>query len=121
MCSPRVLDLAPLLRADGPCAPQRLAWLVFQLFIPVAAVGCATAYLRREASTFPVLPGDVQWTPKSSVTLPRAAALVGLVAGLLGLGGGELMAPLLLVVGMLPQVAPHHARPLTLTASPSSL
>ena len=52
-----------------------------------------------------VLPGDVRWTPRSAVSLACAAAAVGLVAGLLGLGGGELMAPLLLAVGLLPQVA----------------
>lgn len=32
------------------------------------------------------------------------ALLIGMVAGLIGLGGGELMAPLLLALGMLPQV-----------------
>ena len=37
--------------------------------------------------------------------LPCMGAFIGVVAGLLGLGGGELMAPLLLVIGMHPQVA----------------
>ena len=37
--------------------------------------------------------------------LPCMGAFIGVVAGLLGLGGGELMAPLLLALGMLPQVA----------------
>merc|ERR1711988_1373813 len=32
------------------------------------------------------------------------AVLVGTIAGLLGLGGGELMAPLLVHLGMLPEV-----------------
>lgn len=67
------------------------------------------------------LPGDVSWTARSAVLLPCIAAAVGLVAGLLGLGGGELMAPLLLIVGMLPQVASATSAFMVLFTSSSDI
>ena len=39
------------------------------------------------------------------IVVPLIALVVGVVSGLLGLGGGELLAPVLLQLGMLPQVA----------------
>ena len=80
-------------------ADQAAAW---------AGAGASADVGRSAATDDPyasTLPGDVRWTAKRAILLPCVGAFVGLVAGLLGLGGGELMAPLLLALGMLPQVA----------------
>ena len=128
-------DLTP----GGPCAPQQLAWLGVQLGIPVVAVGMAARQLKgadadadadadgggggggAAAERRERLPGDVQWTRSSVVALPCVAALIGLMAGILGLGGGELMAPLLLAIGMLPQVATSTSACMVLFTSSSDL
>ena len=52
----------------------------------------------------PLLKGDIAWTTRTTVGTQCLAMLAGTIAGLLGLGGGELMAPLLVHLGMLPEV-----------------
>ena len=110
----------------GKCAPSRLAFIFAELSVVVLVAGLAASWLVRDqrrrdddaaaveesgialeggGAAEKALPGDLRWTAKNSFVLPCVGAAIGMVAGLLGLGGGELMAPLLLVVGMLPQVA----------------
>eukprot|EP00755_Sulcionema_specki_P015541 Sspe_Gene.59695::Locus_32799_Transcript_1_9_Confidence_0.400_Length_1670::g.59695::m.59695 len=59
----------------------------------------------RDAVGLPPVEGNIDWNSTKVIVGPAAACGVGLVAGLLGLGGGELMAPLLLELGMIPKVA----------------
>lgn len=59
----------------------------------------------REAHGVPLMRGDLEWTLQRTISAQTMALLVGTIAGLLGLGGGELMAPLLVHLGMLPEVA----------------
>ena len=94
----------------GICSAPRLAWLFGQLGVVAIASAMGGLFLYkiqfvRDANGEPVLPGDTVWKAKNTISLPFMGFLVGVVAGLLGLGGGELMAPLLLAIGMLPQVA----------------
>jgi uncharacterized membrane protein YfcA len=49
--------------------------------------------------------GDIQWKLKNAIFLPIMFLSAGLVAGLLGIGGGIITGPLLLELGMIPQVA----------------
>ena len=58
----------------------------------------------RKRYRVPVLPGDIIWTTSKTIGVQCMAVLVGSIAGVLGLGGGELMAPLLVHMGMLPEV-----------------
>ncbi|CAK0837600.1 unnamed protein product [Prorocentrum cordatum] len=51
------------------------------------------------------LPGDPELGGASVVLFATASTVIGLVAGLLGLGGGEFMVPLLLGFGVSPRVA----------------
>ena len=64
-----------------------------------------TRQSQRERDEFgvAVLPGDIVWTLEKTITTQAMAVFVGICAGLLGLGGGELMAPLLVHLGMLPE------------------
>lgn len=48
---------------------------------------------------------DVQWTERSSFLYPLACGVAGLCAGLFGIGGGIIKGPLMLEMGLLPQVA----------------
>ena len=47
----------------------------------------------------------MQWTPSTSILYPLACGLAGMCAGLFGIGGGIIKGPLMLEMGMSPQVA----------------
>ena len=94
----------------GTCSAGKWALRAFLLIAVVAAVAVGGVLTRRSqaaqaAAGAQPLPGDIQWSRAQCVAIPLLGYGVGTVAGLLGLGGGELMAPLLLAIGMLPQVA----------------
>ena len=80
------------------------------IYLGILAVGIVSFMMtissqrQRETYKLPVLPGDIQWTLSSTLSTQALATAVGTIAGLLGLGGGELMAPLLVHLGMLPEV-----------------
>ena len=94
----------------GTCSAGKWALRAFLFLAVVAAVAVGGVLTRRSqaaqaAAGARPLPGDIQWSKAQCLAIPLLAYGVGTVAGLLGLGGGELMAPLLLAIGMLPQVA----------------
>ena len=79
-------------------------WLGILAVTVLAFVMTMQSQKQREAYGVPTLPGDMQWTLRKTVSTQAMAVLVGAIAGILGLGGGELMAPLLVHLGMLPEV-----------------
>ena len=81
--------------------------LLYALVVTVSMVAITMtleSQRQREAYRVPVLPGDMVWTLQKALGTQLMAVIVGTIAGLLGLGGGELMAPLLVHLGMLPEV-----------------
>ncbi|RLN63811.1 hypothetical protein BBJ28_00019443, partial [Nothophytophthora sp. Chile5] len=87
-------------------------WLLLLLEIPwVLAFAVATAiYLfrqhRRKLSVnYPFVEGDVHWTLKTVVRFPLGCAGAGLVAGLFGVGGGIISGPMMIEMGIVPEVA----------------
>jgi uncharacterized membrane protein YfcA len=48
---------------------------------------------------------DIIWTEKNTISYPCYAILAGLVAGLFGVGGGIILGPLMLALGVHPAVA----------------
>lgn len=57
--------------------------------------------------------GEVQWGNKELLYYPCFAFVAGMMAGLLGIGGGMVIGPMLLEMGIIPQV--KHRRRLWLT------
>merc|ERR1719161_3103971 len=55
----------------------------------------------REAST--TEEGLLEWTPKTMLLYPFYAAVAGFLGGFLGIGGGIVMSPLLLELGLVPE------------------
>mmetsp|Transcript_65612 Transcript_65612/g.125131 ORF Transcript_65612/g.125131 Transcript_65612/m.125131 type:complete len:531 (-) Transcript_65612:34-1626(-) len=53
----------------------------------------------------PPLEGDPPLTVATAIVLPSTAVVIGLLAGLLGLGGGEFLVPILLEFGVAPHVS----------------
>jgi len=64
--------------------------------------------------------GDIEWNLKKSIIYPSIAALSGLLGGLLGIGGGMILSPLLLELGVLPRVASATSALAVLMTSSSS-
>ena len=48
--------------------------------------------------------GDIRWSEAGVKRYPMLTFFAGLLAGLVGIGGGMVLGPLLLEIGMIPQV-----------------
>jgi len=64
--------------------------------------------------------GDIEWNLSKSLIYPSIAAISGLLGGLLGIGGGMIVSPLLLELGVLPRVASATSAVAVLMTSSSS-
>ncbi len=77
---------------------------------------------RKLSMDFEWVSGDIQWTNQRIVMYPLAFFFAGLMSSLLGIGGGMVIAPLLLEIGMHPSVANATTGVMTLfTASSAAL
>eukprot|EP01060_Flectonema_neradi_P034907 TRINITY_DN6263_c1_g1_i1.p1 TRINITY_DN6263_c1_g1~~TRINITY_DN6263_c1_g1_i1.p1 ORF type:complete len:507 (+),score=107.16 TRINITY_DN6263_c1_g1_i1:73-1593(+) len=99
-----------IMKESGTCSTAYWVTLgcmypMLLIFLYIGSVWLARDRAEREEAGLAPIEGDIVWTPTKLIAAPVAASGVGLVAGLLGLGGGELMAPLLLELGMLPKAA----------------
>ena len=86
-------------------------WLWYLTPLPVlGGFMLRTAYLlknrhlRKVAAGFEYLAADMQWDTETLKRFPATAILAGVTAGLLGIGGGMVIGPLFLSIGMEPQV-----------------
>jgi len=86
-------------------------WLWYLTPLPVlGGFMLGTAYilknrhLRKVAAGFEYLAADMQWDTETLKRFPKTAILAGVTAGLLGIGGGMVIGPLFLSIGMEPQV-----------------
>jgi uncharacterized membrane protein YfcA len=64
--------------------------------------------------------GDVEWTARNAALYPTACMAAGCVAGLVGIGGGMIKGPLMLELGMLPEVVAATAAWMILFTSSST-
>jgi uncharacterized membrane protein YfcA len=85
-----------------------LVALAFPFFVAVTMYyGTKISHFhdRLQASGFEYAKGDVVWTKQAVVKYPALCTAAGVAAGLLGIGGGMVKGPLLLEMGLHPQVA----------------
>ena len=61
-------------------------------------------YSYRSSIGYPYHRKDVHWTPHLVIVYPIYALISGCMAGLLGIGGGLILGPLLLELGLHPTV-----------------
>lgn len=64
--------------------------------------------------------GDIEWTERNSLVYPAVSSLAGLVAGMFGVGGGIVKGPLMLEMGVLPDVAAATSATMILFTSASA-
>ncbi|CAL9235773.1 unnamed protein product [Arabidopsis halleri] len=89
-------------------------WILFVLQFPVAlavfgfeAIKLYTENKKRLSSgnTECICEATIEWTPLSLIFCGLCGVVGGIVGGLLGSGGGFVLGPLLLEIGVIPQVA----------------
>ena len=61
----------------------------------------------RVAAHYDYCEGDVVWDETNVVRLPLGCVVAGMMAGMLGVGGGMVMQPLMLEIGLLPVCMPR--------------
>lgn len=111
-----------LLRGDteghGPLGLQCGSfWYMILLLAPLPWIGMLATYQRKVLleqhaqklrlnyyERYPI-EGDIQWDEKSTVVYPLICSLSGMFAGLFGIGGGIVKGPLMLEMGIHPQVS----------------
>lgn len=59
----------------------------------------------RRASNYQLVDGDVDWNETTTITYPLVCTAAGLFAGLFGIGGGVVKGPLMLEMGIIPEVS----------------
>ena len=86
-------------------------WLWYVTPIPVlggfmwlTAIILSRRHSRKKVAGYPYLPADIQWDNAALRRFPMTALLAGVTAGMLGIGGGMVIGPLFLSIGMEPQV-----------------
>lgn len=92
------------------CNPG-LYWFWYMTPVPIlggfmygTALLLKKRHINRVQAGFEYLPEDIQWTAEMLKKFPVTALMAGVTAGLLGIGGGMVIGPLFLAIGMQPQV-----------------
>ncbi|KAF0734602.1 hypothetical protein AaE_009134 [Aphanomyces astaci] len=92
----------------GSMAYWSLTMLAFPFFVSVTSYFGFKILHRHElmqSCGYAYVPGDIQWNRRTTLIYPSLCTVAGVAAGLLGIGGGMVKGPLLLEIGLHPQVA----------------
>ncbi|XP_027338112.1 sulfite exporter TauE/SafE family protein 5-like [Abrus precatorius] len=83
-------------------------WILSSVQVPLAVVFTAWIVVRKESlrdlTHTPKVPGLIRNRPSNKLVFPLMALLAGILGGVFGIGGGMLISPLLLQVGIAPEV-----------------
>ncbi|KAE9356383.1 hypothetical protein PR003_g2352 [Phytophthora rubi] len=87
-------------------------WLLLIMEVPwICGFGVCTAiylfkqHCRKVSVNYAFAAGDIHWTKETVVRFPLACSGAGLIAGLFGVGGGIVTGPLMIEMGVVPEVA----------------
>ncbi|KAG2790796.1 hypothetical protein JG687_00000401 [Phytophthora cactorum] len=87
-------------------------WVILLIEIPwVAGFVLVTShylykvYLRKVNINYQYVEGDIKWTKRNVVLFPLGCAFAGIVAGMFGVGGGVITGPIMIEMGIVPEVA----------------
>lgn len=87
-------------------------WLIEAITFPIllivtilAGVWLRRRHAKKVALNYKFVKGDIQWNTKNALMIPVFCVFAGIMAGLLGLGGGMIIGPIFLELGVLSHVA----------------
>lgn len=113
---------------DGEACGGFVWWFFVLLAVPffVYAVKIVSERLDKENEAridagFVFLQGDIKWSLSNSIRYSSICSLAGVAAGLLGIGGGMVKGPLLLEMGVDPQVSAATAATMILFTSSATM
>lgn len=102
-------------------------WAVIILSIGIItcfAVMCSrylnNDYKLKQAINFQFVKGDVQWNQRNTLMYPLICIFAGLAAGLLGIGASMVQSPMMLEMGILPEISSATAMLMVLFTSSST-
>ncbi|CEG35138.1 protein [Plasmopara halstedii] len=102
-------------------------WVILLIQIPWIAVFVVftmhylhQSYLRKKALNYPYVNGDIQWTKKMVLFFPLGCIVAGIVAGMFGVGGGIITGPIMIELGIVPEVASSTTALMILYSSASA-
>lgn len=83
--------------------------LIIELPVVIAFAAVCSVYLYRQDQRkmevgYPFADGDVHWTKKIVTLFPLGSAAAGIVAGLFGIGGVLITGPIMVELGVIPEV-----------------
>lgn len=101
--------------------------MIYAAYLPIAAFitylfarKVLKEYEYRQSIGFPYHKNDIKWTLSIILTYPLYAFCGGVMAGLLGIGGGLILGPLLLELGLHPVISTATSNFLVLFTSSST-
>jgi len=101
-------DLNPLKITCGSVAWWSISLTVLPFVLVISVLArkhlVRIFYLKKRLD-WEYLDTDVQWDERNTIVYPCACSIAGLCAGLFGIGGGIVKGPLMLEMGVLPEVA----------------
>jgi uncharacterized membrane protein YfcA len=84
------------------------AWLISMTL--VAGSLLVKDHMRKKERGYVFIEGEVEWDRRSVIVYPLWCILAGVFAGMIGIGGGMVKVPLMIKMGMIPQVATASAQ-----------
>jgi uncharacterized membrane protein YfcA len=79
------------------------SFVVLTLFALIIGVMLKRGHDDKVSCNYTFVEGDIKWTGRNIYLFPTLSMFAGICGGLLGIGGGMVMGPLLLELGMLPE------------------
>lgn len=108
-----------------PCSA--VYWAIYFIFAPICMILTyfvsqiiKDEYQYRVSIGYPYNSYDIKWNSKLFIKLPIYAFVSGCLAGMLGIGGGLILAPLLLELGLHPVISSATSNFLVLFTSSST-
>jgi len=99
----------------GSAAYWVLSCAIFPVVISVSLY--VRHMLLKAVQNRPIQPGEVAWGPINSLAYPALCFVVGTMSGMFGIGGGIMNGPLMLELGVIPEVASATSATLNLFTS----
>lgn len=102
-------------------------WVILLMEIPWVAIFVIFSmhylhqiYLHKKAVNYKYASGDIRWTKKTVLFFPLGCAVAGIAAGMFGVGGGIITGPIMIELGIVPEVASSTTALMILYSSASA-